>query len=86
MPFSGESLFVILIVGLLAGWLAGQIVRSGGFGLVGDIIVGVAGAFVAAWLLPRLGIRIGGGILRQTIDAALGAVILLVVLRVIRRL
>jgi uncharacterized membrane protein YeaQ/YmgE (transglycosylase-associated protein family) len=86
MPFSGESLLVILIVGLIAGWLAGLIVQGGGFGLIGDIIVGVIGAFVAAWLLPRLGIRIGGGIIRQIIDAMIGAVVLLLVIRLIRRI
>ena len=85
MPFSGESVLVIVIVGLIAGWLAGQIVAGGGFGLIGDIIVGVIGAFLAAWLLPRLGIRIGGGFVRQIVDATIGAVILLVVIRLIRR-
>jgi uncharacterized membrane protein YeaQ/YmgE (transglycosylase-associated protein family) len=86
MPFSGESVLVILIVGLIAGWLAGQIVAGGGFGLIGNIVVGVIGAFVAAWLLPRLGIRIGGGVIRQVIDATIGAVILLVVVGLIRRI
>jgi hypothetical protein len=59
MPFSGESVLVILIVGLIAGWLAGQIVAGGGFGLIGNIVVGVVGASVAAWLLPRLGSAAG---------------------------
>ena len=86
MPFSGDSLVVILLVGLIAGWLAGRIVEGGGFGLLGDILVGVIGAYVAAWLLPRLGIRIGVGFIRQVIDAAIGAVILLFVIRLVRRL
>jgi uncharacterized membrane protein YeaQ/YmgE (transglycosylase-associated protein family) len=86
MPFSGQSLLVIVIVGLIAGWLAGQIVRGGGFGLIGDIIVGIIGAYVAAWLLPRLGIRIGAGFIRQVIDAVIGAVILLFAIRLIRRI
>jgi uncharacterized membrane protein YeaQ/YmgE (transglycosylase-associated protein family) len=86
VPFSGDSLLVILLVGLIAGWLAGRIVEGGGFGLIGDIIVGVIGAYVAAWLLPRLGIRIGGGVIRQVVDAAIGAVILLFVIRLVRRL
>jgi uncharacterized membrane protein YeaQ/YmgE (transglycosylase-associated protein family) len=86
VAFSGDSLLVILIVGLIAGWLAAKIVEGGGFGLIGDIIVGVIGAFVAAWLLPRLGIRIGVGFIRQVIDATIGAVILLFVIRLVRRI
>jgi uncharacterized membrane protein YeaQ/YmgE (transglycosylase-associated protein family) len=86
VAFSGDSLLVILIVGLIAGWLAAKIVEGGGFGLIGDIIVGVMGAFVAAWLLSRLGIRIGVGFIRQVIDATIGAVILLFVIRLVRRI
>jgi uncharacterized membrane protein YeaQ/YmgE (transglycosylase-associated protein family) len=86
MPFSGESVVVIVIIGLIAGWLAGHLVAGGGLGLIGDIAVGVIGAFLAAWLLPRLGIRIGGGFIRQVIDATIGAVILLVVIRLVRRI
>ena len=86
VAFSEDSLLVILIVGLIAGWLAAKIVEGGGFGLIGDIIVGVIGAFVAAWLLPRLGIRIGVGFIRQVIDATIGAVILLFVIRLVRRI
>ena len=80
-----ESLIIWLIVGAIAGWLAGQVVRGGGFGLVGDIIVGIIGAVIAGWLLPRLGIVIGSGIIAAIIDAFIGAVILLVVLRLVKR-
>ena len=86
MPFSGDSVLLIPVVGLIAGWLAAKIVEGGGFGLIGDILVGVIGAFVAAWLLPRLGIRIGVGFVRQVIDATIGAVILLFVIRLVRRI
>ena len=86
MPFSGDSVLVILVVGLIAGWLAAKILEGGGFGLIGDIIVGVIGAFVAAWQLPRLGIRIGMGFICQVIDATIGAVILLFVIRLVRRI
>ena len=55
MDMSSESLLVILFVGLVAGWLAGQIVRGTGFGIIGDLIVGILGAFVGSWLLPQLG-------------------------------
>jgi hypothetical protein len=53
MNMSSESLLVILFVGLVAGWLAGQIVRGTGFGIVGDLIVGILGAFIGSWLLPQ---------------------------------
>ena len=84
MQLSGESILVILLVGLVAGWLAGQIVRGTGFGLVADICIGIIGAFIAAWLFPRLGIALGAGIVRMIINATIGAVILLLVLRLVR--
>ena len=56
MYMSGESLIVILFVGLVAGWLAGKIVRGAGFGIIGDILIGIVGAFIASWLFPKLGI------------------------------
>jgi uncharacterized membrane protein YeaQ/YmgE (transglycosylase-associated protein family) len=81
---SGESLIVILFVGLVAGWLAGKIVRGTGFGIIGDILVGIAGAFVANWLFPKLGIPIGTDIVREILYSAIGAVVLLLVVRLIR--
>jgi uncharacterized membrane protein YeaQ/YmgE (transglycosylase-associated protein family) len=80
-----EALLIFLVIGLIAGWLAGQIMRGGGFGLVGDIVVGVIGAFIAGFLLPRLGIHIGSGFIEEVINALIGAVILLFVLRLIKR-
>jgi uncharacterized membrane protein YeaQ/YmgE (transglycosylase-associated protein family) len=80
-----QSLIVWLIVGAIAGWLAGMVVKGGGFGLIGDIIVGIIGAFIAGWLLPQLGIVIGSGIVGAIIDAFIGAVILLVIIRLIKR-
>ena len=56
MNLSNESIIVILFVGLVAGWLAGKIVRGTGFGIIGDILIGIAGALVASWLFPKLGI------------------------------
>ena len=84
MYLSGESLIVILFVGLVAGWLAGKIVRGTGFGIIGDIIVGVLGALVATFLFPKLGIHIGSGLLSEIIYSAIGAVILLLVVRLVR--
>jgi uncharacterized membrane protein YeaQ/YmgE (transglycosylase-associated protein family) len=80
-----QSLIIWLIVGAIAGWLAGMGVKGGGFGLIGDIVVGIVGALIAGWLLPQLGIVIGGGIVGAVIDAFIGAVILLIVLRLIKR-
>jgi len=80
-----QSLIVLLLVGLVAGWLAGQFVKGGGFGLIGDIIVGIVGALIAGWLFPRLGISLGAGILGAIISATIGAVILLVIIRLIKR-
>jgi uncharacterized membrane protein YeaQ/YmgE (transglycosylase-associated protein family) len=80
-----EAILIILIVGAVAGWLAGQIVRGMGFGLIGNIVVGIVGAFIAGWLLPRIGIVIGGGIIASIINATIGAVVLLVIVGLIRR-
>jgi uncharacterized membrane protein YeaQ/YmgE (transglycosylase-associated protein family) len=84
MIMSTESILVIIVVGIVAGWLAGKIVRGTGFGLLGDLLVGIAGAFVAGWLFPRLGIHLGTGILEEIIFSALGAIILLLVVGLIR--
>lgn len=82
---SGESLLAILIIGLIAGWLAGQIVRGTGFGLVADICIGIIGAFIGTWLLPRLGIHLGGGLVAAILSATIGAVVLLLILWLINR-
>jgi uncharacterized membrane protein YeaQ/YmgE (transglycosylase-associated protein family) len=83
MYISKDSLITIIIVGIVAGWLAGQIMRGGGFGLIGDLIVGIIGAFVGDWLFPRLGFHLGVGVIAQIISAALGAIILLFIIRLI---
>src|SRR3981081_1040162 len=84
MQISNEGILVILFVGLIAGWLAGKIVRGTGFGIIGDILVGIAGALVASFLFPKLGIRIGSGLVSEIIYSAIGAIILLLVVRMIR--
>ena len=84
MHLSNESIVIILLVGLVAGWLAGKIVRGTGFGLIGDMAIGVVGALIASWLLPQLHIGLGVGIVRQIIDATIGAVLLLLVVRLVR--
>ena len=84
MYMSSESLLIILLVGLVAGWLAGQIVQGTGFGLIGDLIIGVAGAFIGDWLLPQLGIHLGSSTISAIVDATIGAVILLLIMRLFR--
>src|SRR5208283_2861958 len=80
-----HGIIVWLVVGAVAGWLAGMVVKGGGFGLIGDIIVGIVGAVIAGWLLPQLGIVIGSGIIKAIIDAFIGAVILLVIIKLVKR-
>jgi uncharacterized membrane protein YeaQ/YmgE (transglycosylase-associated protein family) len=84
MHISNESILVILFVGLVAGWLAGKIVQGTGFGIIGDILVGIAGALIASFLFPKLGIAIGSGLVREIIYSAIGAVVLLLIVRLVR--
>src|SRR5450631_3894532 len=84
MHMSSESLLVIVLVGLVAGWLAGQIVQGTGFGILGDLLIGIIGAFIGSWLLPQLGIHLGLGIVAAVINATIGALILLLIIRLVR--
>jgi uncharacterized membrane protein YeaQ/YmgE (transglycosylase-associated protein family) len=79
------DIIIWLIVGGVAGWLAGMVVKGGGFGLIGDIVVGIIGGLIAGWLLPRVGLDIGGGIIAAIINSFIGAVILLIIIRLIKR-
>lgn len=74
-----------LIIGAIAGWLAGVLVKGGGFGLIVDIIVGIVGAFIGGWLAGLLGIHIGAGMISSIITAIIGAVILLFIIRLFKR-
>lgn len=80
-----ESLLAILIIGAIAGWLAGLIVKGYGFGLLGNIIIGIIGAFVGTWLLGRLGVSLGSGIAGAIINAVIGAVVILFLIGLFRR-
>jgi uncharacterized membrane protein YeaQ/YmgE (transglycosylase-associated protein family) len=79
-----NALIWFLLIGLIAGWLAGKVMRGGGFGIVGDMIVGVIGALLGGWLFGLLGIS-AGGIIGAIITAFVGAVVLLLILRAIKR-
>jgi uncharacterized membrane protein YeaQ/YmgE (transglycosylase-associated protein family) len=82
---AGYGIIVWLIIGAIAGWLAGLLVKGGGFGLIGDIVVGIVGAVIGGWLAGVLGISIGSGLVASIITAVIGAVILLVIVRAIKR-
>jgi uncharacterized membrane protein YeaQ/YmgE (transglycosylase-associated protein family) len=83
MHLSNQSLLIIIVVGIVAAWLAGRVMEGGGFGLIGDLLVGLVGAFIGDWLLPRLGIHLGVGIVALIINAFIGAVVLLLIPRLV---
>jgi uncharacterized membrane protein YeaQ/YmgE (transglycosylase-associated protein family) len=85
MHLSDEGLIVILVVGFIAGWLAGKVVRGDGFGLVGDAAIGIVGALIGDGLLHRLGVHFSSGIVGLVINATIGAIVLLLALRVMGR-
>lgn len=80
-----ETLLIWILVGAIAGWLAGLVVRGFGFGLIGNIIVGIVGAFLGGWLFGTLGIGVGVGIINTIFTAFIGAVVLLLIVRVLKR-
>ena len=81
MHLSNERMIVILAVGALAGWLIGKVLRGNGFGLVGDAAIGIVGALIGDWLFPRLNFHFWSGLTGMIIEAAIGAIVLLVILR-----
>ncbi len=80
---SSQSLILLLVIGLLAGWLAGNIMKGGGFGLVGDLVIGVVGAFLGGWIFSVLGIS-AYGLLGMLIMALTGALVLLFLIRLVK--
>ncbi|HEX3578415.1 MAG TPA: GlsB/YeaQ/YmgE family stress response membrane protein [Thermoanaerobaculia bacterium] len=80
-----NSLIWFLIIGAIAGWLAGLLMKGRGFGILGDIVVGIIGAVLGGWLFGALGISAGGGLAGSLIVAFIGAVILLFLVRLIKR-
>jgi len=74
-----------LIIGIVAGWLAGKIMRGGGFGLIGDLVVGVIGAVLGGYLFGALDIHIGDGLIGGLVTATVGAIVLLFLIRLIKR-
>ena len=80
-----DSLFIFLLVGAVAGWLGGVVVKGYGLGLLGNIVVGVIGAFIGGWLFGYFHLIDGDGLLGEVIGATVGAIILLLSLRLVRR-
>jgi uncharacterized membrane protein YeaQ/YmgE (transglycosylase-associated protein family) len=78
------NLLWFLIIGVVAGWLAGQLMKGGGYGLIGDLVIGVIGAFIGGWLFGALGIS-AGGLIGSLITATVGAVVLVLLVRLIKR-
>ena len=83
MHYSDERVILILIVGGIAGYLTSRVMRGSGFGTIGDAAVGVVGALVAVWLLPRFAFHFAAGVTGIAIDAAIGAIVLLLILRAV---
>jgi uncharacterized membrane protein YeaQ/YmgE (transglycosylase-associated protein family) len=81
-----QGLIVFLLIGAVAGWLAGIIMKGSASALIGNIVVGIVGAFVAGLVLPMVGVSIGGGIVGSIIHATIGALILLFVIGLVRKL
>jgi uncharacterized membrane protein YeaQ/YmgE (transglycosylase-associated protein family) len=79
------AIILTIVIGAAAGWLAGQIVKGFGFGCVGNVVIGIVGAVIAGFGLPRAGLASGGGVVAAIINATIGAVILLLLIRVIKR-
>ena len=86
MAFLEHNFLVIILVGLVAGWAAGLIVRGRGFGIIGNLVIGIVGAFVGSWLLVTLlHVDLGSGIFSSIAGSVIGAVVLLVAIKLIRR-
>ncbi len=82
-----EGILIALLIGAIGGWLAGVIVKGAGFGLIGNIVIGILGALLASWLLPQagLGFSTGEPLLTSILYAMIGAIVILVVLSLVRR-
>lgn len=79
------NVIVWLIVGGLAGWLAGRILQGAGFGVLGNIVIGICGSVLAGWILPQIGVHIGTGFVPELVNALIGAIVILLVLGGVQR-
>lgn len=79
------GLLAFIFVGLVAGWLAGKVMRGGGYGVLADIVLGILGGLLGGWIFGRLGIYPNAGLIGAIIVAFVGAVILVAITRLLRR-
>jgi len=79
-------LLIFILVGAIAGWLAGLLIRGRGFGLIGDVIVGIVGSFIGGWLFNYFHIAIGSGFIGAIVGATAGAIILLLIIKLVRKI
>ncbi len=79
------TILIILAIGAVAGWLAGLVFKGGGFGLLGNIVVGIIGGVIGGWLLPKLGVHIGSGMGGVIITSVLGALVLLLIVNMLKK-
>lgn len=79
------SLILFLIIGAVAGWIAGKLLRGGGFGLLGNLVVGIVGAVIGGHLFSYLGVSAGGGLIGSLVTAVIGALVLLVLVGLIKK-
>jgi uncharacterized membrane protein YeaQ/YmgE (transglycosylase-associated protein family) len=78
--------FIIwIVVGLIAGWAAGKIMKGSGYGVLGDLVLGILGGIVGGWILGLLGLYSGGGLIPSIITAIIGAVVLVAIVRMIKK-
>jgi uncharacterized membrane protein YeaQ/YmgE (transglycosylase-associated protein family) len=78
------SWFWWIVIGIAAGWLAGQVMKGSGYGLLGDLIIGAIGGYIGGWLFGKLGIATGSGPIGAIITATVGAILLIIVVRALR--
>ena len=79
------QIVVFLVIGGVAGWLAGLLLKRGGFGIIGNVVVGIVGAVLGGWLFGVLGISVGGEWIGPIVTATVGAVVLLIVIGLIKK-
>ena len=77
------EIIVTLLIGAVAGWLGGIIYKGGGLGIIGNIVVGIAGSFIGSWLLEKLGVSLGSGWIGAILTGAIGAIVILFLLNLI---
>lgn len=79
------NLILFLIIGAVAGWIAGKLLRGGGFGLIGNLVVGIVGAVIGGHLFSYLGVSVGGGLIGSLVTAVIGALVLLFIVGLIKK-